>query len=156
LQLTTEDQVRNYIRVHSTSTKGVSIKGLRDAMPPHGNTFIENLEEKGDIMIMRNLTGILSPSILRIGQEFKEVPLPQLGRPNALGKKITDGGPSRWKSIWWDEIKERGRAGKRVDDGMSIRILLNIELIYAWADVQINETDDIVRLLQARTLLECD
>lgn len=51
------------------------------------------------------------------GAEFKDVPLPKLGRKNVHGVKITEGRNDRWKAVWWDEIRERGRSGKRVDDG---------------------------------------
>ena len=60
-------------------------------------------------MIMRGLTG----------QEFKDVPLPPLGQKNAFGLGITEGRNERWKTVWWDDLKERGRTGKRLDQGES-------------------------------------
>jgi len=71
--------------------------------------MLEDLETRGDLLIMRALTGA-----------FKDLSLPKLGRDNGMGFKINDSGTSgnaRWKSVWWDEVRERGRAGRRVDDG---------------------------------------
>lgn len=48
---------------------------------------------------------------------FRETALPPLGRKNADGLGINDGGPGRMKSVFWDDVREKGRAGKRVDDG---------------------------------------
>ncbi len=81
-------------------------------MPPSSLSMLEDLERRGDVLIMRALTG-----------PFKEPKLPDLGRENAAGLKINDSGGggggvgARMRSVWWDEIRERGRAGKRVDDG---------------------------------------
>ena len=88
------------------------VKVLREALPPGGPISmqaLEELEQKGDLMIMRGLTG----------QEFKDVPLPPLGKKNAFGLGITEGRNERWKTVWWDELKERGRTGKRLDLGES-------------------------------------
>ena len=109
LTITTEAQLRTYIRTNSTSTTGVPIRDLREALPPNGLTMVEDLEKRGDVQIMRALTG-----------SFKEAPLPRLGQTNSLGLKINDGGSSgnqRLKTVWWDELRERERAGERVDDG---------------------------------------
>ena len=81
-------------------------------MPPASLGMLEDLEKRGDLLIMRALTGT-----------FKDLPLPKLGRENGMGLRINDSGSSgnaRWKSVWWDEVRERGRAGKRVDDGESL------------------------------------
>jgi transcription initiation factor TFIIE subunit beta len=80
---------------------------------------LEELETKGDLMIMRGLTG----------QEFKDVPLPALGQKNAFGVGITEGRNERWKTVWWDDLKERGRAGKRLTQGeLFPPIVVNTEL----------------------------
>lgn len=71
--------------------------------------MLDNLERKGDILIMRALTG-----------PFKDVALPKLGKKNSQGLKINDNGNSasqRLRTVWWDDVRERGRAGKRVEDG---------------------------------------
>ena len=62
LMLNTEEQVRTHIRVHSTPTKGISWKELREAMPQHlGVGMIDNLEQAEEILVMRNLTGERDP-----------------------------------------------------------------------------------------------
>ena len=71
--------------------------------------MIEELERKGDVLVMRSLTGL-----------FKDPPLPKLGQANVHGLKINDGGSGgyqRMRSVWWDDTRERGKAGTRVDDG---------------------------------------
>lgn len=88
----------------------MSVKVLREALPyggPISLNALDELEQKGDLMIMRGLTG----------QEFKDVPLPHLGMKNAFGVGITEGKNERWKTVWWDDLKERGRTGKRLDQG---------------------------------------
>ena len=100
LTITTEAQLRIFVRTHSTPTQGIPIKTLREAQAPIG--LLEDLEKRGDVLIMRSLTG-----------HFKDVPLPRLGRVNGLGMGLNEGGNGRWKSVWWDEVRERGRAGER-------------------------------------------
>jgi hypothetical protein len=80
---------------------------ILSAPGPPSLASLEALERTGEILIMRALTG----------QEFKDVPLPKLGRQNVNGLKITEGRSDRWRVVWWDDVKERGRAGKRLDDG---------------------------------------
>ena len=78
-------------------------------MPPTTLGLLESLEAQGDVIVMRSLTG-----------NFKDIALPKLGRANVLGQKVNDPGTSgnaRWKSVWWDEVRERGKSGKRVEDG---------------------------------------
>jgi transcription initiation factor TFIIE subunit beta len=102
--------LRTYIRTNSTPLTGVDVKVLKEALPaggPISMSAIEELEAKGDLMIMRGLTG----------QEFKDVALPALGQKNAFGVGITEGRHERWKTVWWDDLKERGRAGKRQSQG---------------------------------------
>ncbi|ADV24471.1 transcription initiation factor TFIIE subunit beta [Cryptococcus gattii E566] len=125
LTLTTTNEIRNHIRIHSTPTSGIPIKTLREAMP-NGIEPLKDLEARGDILIMRGLTGA-----------WKDIPLPRLGRKNVNGQEVMEGGSGRWKTVFWDHLREAGRAGKRVDD----------EFIYSWADVPIAETDDVTKLL---------
>jgi len=102
--------LRTYIRTNSTPLQGVPIKTLREALPAGGPISIaalEELETKGDLLIMRGLGGA----------EFKDVPLPALGQKNAFGVGITEGRNDRWKTAWWDDLKERGRTGKRLTQG---------------------------------------
>jgi transcription initiation factor TFIIE subunit beta len=102
--------LRTYIRTNSTPLQGVVVKTLREALPAGGPISIaalEELEAKGDLMIMRGLGGT----------EFKDVPLPALGLKNAFGVGITEGRNDRWKTVWWDDLKERGRTGKRLTQG---------------------------------------
>jgi transcription initiation factor TFIIE subunit beta len=102
--------LRTYIRTNSTPLTGVDVKVLKEALPaggPISMSAIEELEAKGDLMIMRGLTG----------QEFKDVALPALGQKNAFGVGITEGRTERWKTVWWDDLQERGRAGKRQSQG---------------------------------------
>ena len=73
--------------------------------------MIEDLEKRGEVLVMRGLAGT-----------FKDAPLPKLGKTNVHGLKINDqtGAPGqRFRTVWWDDLKERGRAEKRVDDGAS-------------------------------------
>lgn len=92
-------------------------------------------------MIMRGLTG----------QEFKDVALPALGQKNAFGVGITEGRNERWKTVWWDDLKERGRAGKRQPQGeYYLTMTLMIDMITAWDKVKIAENDDISKLLAGR------
>ncbi|KAK8853485.1 hypothetical protein IAR55_004192 [Kwoniella newhampshirensis] len=123
-------ELRNHIRVHSTLTSGIPIKSLRDLLP-NGIAPLGELEEKGDILIMRALSG-----------PFKDIPLPRLGRPNVNGLKIMEGGNARWKTVFWDHAREAGKAGKSVED----------EFIFAWADVPMAETDDVMKLLAEEEL----
>jgi transcription initiation factor TFIIE subunit beta len=136
--------LRTYIRTNSTPLQGVPVKILKEALPAGGPisiTALEELEAKGDLMIMRGLTG----------QEFKDVALPALGQKNAFGIGITEGRNERWKTVWWDDLKERGRAGKRQPQGEQLQaITLMIDMITAWDKVKIAENDDISKLLAGR------
>ena len=117
--------------------------------------MIEDLENRGEVLIMRGLAGV-----------FKDAPLPRLGKANIHGLKINDqtGAPGqRFRTVWWDDLRERGRAEKRVDDGASV-MLMNVlsvlipsfitEFIFAWDEAEIAETDDIVKLLERGELGE--
>ena len=145
LTLANEAQVRGYIRTNSTPTQPVLLRDIKEALPPNGISIIEDLERRGEVLIMRSLTG-----------QFKDVPLPRLGKANRLGLKINDnvgGAGQRFKSIWWDDLRERDRAGKRVDDGTSsdrrgLSLLRRTDFIFAWDEVPIKDTDDIVKLLE--------
>jgi len=136
--------LRTYIRTNSRPLQGVPVKTLKEALPAGGPisiTALEELEAKGDLMIMRGLTG----------QEFKDVALPALGQKNAFGVGITEGRNERWKTVWWDDLKERGRAGKRQPQGeYQLSITLMIDMITAWDKVKIAENDDISKLLAGR------
>jgi hypothetical protein len=68
---------------------------------------LEELEAKGEVQIMRSLNQGL----------YKDLPLPPLGRKNANKVGLMEGGEKRWKMVFWDDVTERGRGGKRVDDG---------------------------------------
>lgn len=107
--------------------------------------LLQTLEDAGDIHIMRALQG-----------HFKDVPLPALGKKNVHGLTIMDLGSSgmaRYRGVWWDGDKERGRAGTRVSDGQLSLVdwhsneLTGEDLIWAWDEVQIAETDDVGKLL---------
>ncbi|WVR09679.1 hypothetical protein IAU60_006754 [Kwoniella sp. DSM 27419] len=130
LTLNTMAEIRSHIRVHSTRTSGVPMRALREAMPG-GINPIGELEQKGDVLIMRALTG-----------PFKDIPLPRLGRKNLSGLKVNDGGSARWRTVFWDHEKEKGVAGKRVDE----------EFIFSWADVPMAENDDVTKLLADQEL----
>jgi transcription initiation factor TFIIE subunit beta len=87
--------------------KPIVYKELRELMPgPDLPGYTEELEKDGSIMILRSLTGRL-----------KDAPLPPLGRENAWGEKLNAGGPERWKTIFFDTIRENGRSTARVEDG---------------------------------------
>ncbi|TYJ53871.1 hypothetical protein B9479_005492 [Cryptococcus floricola] len=130
LTLITASEIRNHIRIHSTPTSGLPLKTLKEAMP-NGVEPLKDLESRGDVMIMRGL-----------GANFKDIPLPRLGRLNVNGEDLLGGPTTRWKMVFWDHLKEAGRAGKRVDD----------EFIFSWADVPIAETDDVTKLLADQEL----
>jgi transcription initiation factor TFIIE subunit beta len=103
--------VRNYVRGHSTTIKGLAYKDVKEALPKDGNQILENLEKAGHVLIMRALGGM-----------FKDVPLPKLGEKNVHGLYLTEAGTSggqtsRFKVIFWDDMKERDKVGKRVDQG---------------------------------------
>ncbi|KAL1405255.1 hypothetical protein Q8F55_008881 [Vanrija albida] len=130
--LRTQSDLRSHIRTHARPTSGITYKALREAFPgPELSTYMENLEKEGQILILRGLTG-----------KFKDATLPALGRENVHGDRINGGGPERWRMVFWDELKERNRTVPRVED----------EMIYAWADVKISETDDVVKLLEEQDL----
>lgn len=142
--LRTQSDLRSHIRTHSRPTVGIPYKTLREAFPgPELATYTENLENDGQILILRSLTG-----------KMKDAPLPPLGRENAWGEKLNAGGPERWRMIFWDELKERNRTVPRVDDGGLGSSLDGsnkpAEMIFAWADVKIEATDDVVKLLEER------
>ncbi|WWC72290.1 uncharacterized protein I206_106252 [Kwoniella pini CBS 10737] len=130
LTLNSISEIRSHIRVHSTPTSGIPVKNLREAMP-NGVAPLGELESKGEILIMRGLTG-----------PFKDIPLPRLGRKNLNGVGILEGGNSRWKTVFWDHEREKGLAGSRVDD----------EFVFSWADVPMAETDDVTKLLAEHEL----
>ncbi|WVQ66781.1 uncharacterized protein L199_004972 [Kwoniella botswanensis] len=130
LTLNTLPEIRSHIRIHSTPTSGIPVKTLREAMP-NGINPLGELEAKGEVLIMRGLTG-----------HFKDIPLPRLGRKNLNGYLINEGGNGRWKTVFWDHEREKGLAGKRVDD----------EFIFSWADVPMAETDDVTKLLAEQEL----
>lgn len=73
---------------------------------PELTGFLEELEKEGQVLILRSLTG-----------KLKDAPLPELGRENAWGERLNAGGPERFRTIFWDDLKERSRASARVDDG---------------------------------------
>ncbi|GFZ51110.1 hypothetical protein JCM24511_08868 [Saitozyma sp. JCM 24511] len=127
LTITSTTQLASHIRLRSTPTVGLPVRPLREAIQPPqlANPWLEELETGGSVLIMRTLG------------PFRETALPPLGRKNADGLGINDGGPGRMKSVFWDDVREKGRAGKRVDD----------EFVFSWADVPIAETDDIGKLL---------
>jgi hypothetical protein len=109
LKFKDEKELRNYIRTHATTLKPIYIKDIREALPPNGMAMLEALERMGEIMIMKALSG-----------SFKEIALPPLGEKNTQGLGINDLGSSgyqRYKSLWWDDTRERGRAGKRLSQG---------------------------------------
>ncbi|KAK1922289.1 hypothetical protein DB88DRAFT_497772 [Papiliotrema laurentii] len=129
LKFKDEKELRNYIRTHATTLKPIYIKDIREALPPNGMAMLEALERMGEIMIMKALSG-----------SFKEIALPPLGEKNTQGLGINDLGSSgyqRYKSLWWDDTRERGRAGKR----------LSQEFVSAWDKVEIKPEDDVTKLL---------
>jgi transcription initiation factor TFIIE subunit beta len=110
LTIITAAQLASHIRLHSTPTNGLLIRPLREAIQPPQMALpmFDELEANGSILIMRTLG------------TFRDTALPPLGRKNADGLGINDsdkGGGARLKSVFWDEVRERGRAGKRVEDG---------------------------------------
>lgn len=105
--LRTQQDLRRHIRLHSRPTQGLTYKSIREAMPgPELPAFMEELEKDGSVLILRSLTG-----------KLKDAPLPELGRENAWGEKLNAGGPERWKTVFFDTIRENSRATSRVDDG---------------------------------------
>lgn len=103
--------LKRHIKTHCRPTQGLTYKSIREAMPgPELVAYMEELEKDGSILILRSLTG-----------KLKDAPLPALGKENAWGDKLNGGGPERWRTVFWDELKERGRAADRVDDGQSLR-----------------------------------
>ncbi|ORY22397.1 hypothetical protein BCR39DRAFT_562360 [Naematelia encephala] len=134
-QYSTLPDIRTALRTKSTLTSGVEYSSFRSSLAPGAQILVDQLEREGQILIMRSLKG-----------QYMDAPLPPLGRANMLGLRITDHGAagigSRWRSIWWDDTRERGRAGQRVDE----------DFVAAWADVPIAEADDVERLLAAEDL----
>ncbi|KAK4689449.1 transcription initiation factor TFIIE subunit beta, partial [Tremellales sp. Uapishka_1] len=124
--ITTVAQLRAHLRAKTTSTTGMAFKQLREDVPVCP-PLLEEMEANGDILIMRSLNQGL----------FKDVPLPRLGGKNVNGLGLMEGGSARWRTIFWDAEKERGRAGNKVED----------EFIHLWADVHMAETDDVTKLL---------
>lgn len=140
--LKNQADLRTHIRTHSQPTKGLLYKEIREAMPvPELTGYLEDLEREGHVMILRSLTG-----------KLKDAPVPSLGRSNAWGDKLNGGGPERWKTVFWDELRERGRAADRVDDGGGGRGIesLTAEFVFEWADVVIGPEDDVAKLLASR------
>lgn len=109
LTLKNQVEIRNHIRTHSSTTNGLLVKDFKEALPQNGIGMLEDMEKKGEILIMKALTG-----------SFKDIPLPPLGMPNLHGFKINDqgvAGAQRFRMVFWDDMNERGRTGKRVDQG---------------------------------------
>lgn len=69
--------------------------------------WLVDLEKQGEVLLSRGM-----------GQ-FSQMELPKLGRKNGLGSAISDieKGSNRIKGVFWDEVRGRDRAGKRVDEG---------------------------------------
>jgi transcription initiation factor TFIIE subunit beta len=86
----------------------VPYKSIRELVPQgvELTPLMEELERDGQILILRSQTG-----------KYKDAPLPELGRANAWGERISAGGPERWRSVFWDDLKERNRTVPRVEDG---------------------------------------
>ncbi|BEI84506.1 hypothetical protein CcaverHIS002_0411100 [Cutaneotrichosporon cavernicola] len=130
--LRTQQDLRRHIRLHSRPTAPLLYKDMKELMPgTELPQYMDELEKDGSIMILRSLTGRL-----------KDAPLPPLGRENGFGEKLNAGGPERWKTIFYDSIRENGRATPRVED----------EIVFAWADVKIAETDNVAKLLEEQDL----
>lgn len=83
-------------------------KAMRELVPQgvELTPLVEELERDGQILILRSLTGRL-----------KDAPLPELGRENGFGERLNAGGPERWRTIFWDDLKERNRTAPRAEDG---------------------------------------
>lgn len=143
--LRSQADLKRHIKTHCRPTQGLTYKSIREAMPgPELVGYMEELEKEGSVLILRSLTG-----------KLKDAPLPALGKENAWGDKLNGGGPERWRTVFWDELKERGRAADRVDDGESFYIGRSPstdppEFVFAWDDVKIQETDDVAKLLEGR------
>lgn len=67
---------------------------------------LEDLEKEGKVLIMRGFPGLLN-----------QMPLPPLGGRRMDGSTVMDGGPARWKGVWWDEVRERGEVIEKIDEG---------------------------------------
>lgn len=108
--LRTQSDLRSHIRTNTTweKTHGVPYKALRELVPQglELTSMIDELEKDGQILILRSLTG-----------KLKDAPLPELGRENAWGERLNAGGPERWRTIFWDDLKERNRTAPRAEDG---------------------------------------
>lgn len=108
--LRTQSDLRSHIRTNTTweNIHGVPYKSIRELVPQgiELTPMIEELEREGQILILRSLTG-----------KLKDAPLPELGRENAWGERLNAGGPERWRTIFWDDLKERNRTAARVEDG---------------------------------------
>jgi len=85
--------------------------------------MLAEMEQKGEVLIMKALTG-----------SFKDVALPKLGAKvmdqstglYTIG--LNDPGSSgygRYRCVWWDTVRERGRAADRVDQSESLRAILH-------------------------------
>jgi hypothetical protein len=118
LQITSPSELLSHVRKScSKPTSYLLVKNLRDAVPaPHSlPAFLEELENKGDVLVMRSLG------------PFIQAELPKLGRKNFQGLGILDpaptGGGTRMKAIYLDsvrvEMNKKGRPVGRVDDGES-------------------------------------
>lgn len=103
--LKNQSDVRSYIRTHSQPTRGIPYKELREAMPGDElKEYLNALESDKSVLVLRGLTG-----------RWKDAGMPPLGRPTAWGERVDSG--DRWKMVFWDELRERGRAAERLDDG---------------------------------------
>lgn len=146
-------QLRQHIRTHSTDKVPISLhdKTVKDALPPKYGEMLAEMEQKGEVLIMKALTG-----------SFKDVALPKLGAKvmdqstglYTIG--LNDPGSSgygRYRCVWWDTVRERGRAADRVDQSECDDVFdsgrcLCAAFINMWGNVQIEENESIEALLR--------
>ncbi|KAI9634194.1 uncharacterized protein MKK02DRAFT_38867 [Dioszegia hungarica] len=135
LTITSQTQLLTHIRLHTTPRQSLNVRDPTIKEATKDQPLVEwlvDLEKTGEVLLAR-----------AIGP-FAHSDLPKLGRKNGLGLGISDleKGASRIRGVFWDEVRGRGRAGKRVDE----------DFIHLWADVPIEGTDDVGKLLAQQDL----
>lgn len=112
LTITSQTQLLTHIRLHTTPRQSLNVRDPTIKEATKDQPLVEwlvDLEKTGEVLLAR-----------AIGP-FAHSDLPKLGRKNGLGLGISDleKGASRIRGVFWDEVRGRGRAGKRVDEGES-------------------------------------
>lgn len=132
VDLSTPEKLQQYIRTHSTK-KGVPVKTIREEFLGDAIKLLDEWEKAGKILIMRSSGALQLPNPGAVAKKHN------LERgSDAAAPGLMDVGSRNWRMVYWDYSRELGE---------SPRGRLESELTQMWADITVEETDDIEKLL---------